>query len=279
MDLHNKKYDIVVIAGQSNAEGNGLFDEDLIYNLDNVYELVDKNNCYLQVEPTVKLIYTLPFEFTIKNYEEMLDSASLRRASLVSSFAYEYINNGCLKEGRDLLIIKDAIGGTGFSRNEWGITSVLYKRLKEMTAYALSLNKENRIVAFLWHQGEHDAFENEGFSLEERYDFYKESFFKQFKDYIDTFNLKDLILIGGEFVPYWVNTGYTDKSNAIYKATKDAIYSLTGNDALVSSEGLLSNYETNNKIEDYAHFSRKSVYELGRRYFNKFIEIKNKRKD
>ena len=28
-----------------------------------------------------------------------------------------------------------------------------------MTDYALSLNKDNRVIAFLWHQGEHDAFE------------------------------------------------------------------------------------------------------------------------
>ena len=32
----------------------------------------------------------------------------------------------------------------------------------------LSLNKNNRIVALLWHQGEHDTYENAQFSYDER---------------------------------------------------------------------------------------------------------------
>ena len=70
------------------------------------------------------------------------------------------IESGKLKPGRKLLIIRAAIGGTGFSDERWGMTDDLYLRMIEMIKTALELNSKNKLAAFLWHQGETDAILN-----------------------------------------------------------------------------------------------------------------------
>lgn len=55
--------------------------------------------------------------------------------------------------------MRAAVGGTGFVKGMWGLKDQLYLKMLEMTDYALSLNQANRVVGFLWHQGECDAFE------------------------------------------------------------------------------------------------------------------------
>ena len=78
---------------------------------------------------------------------------------LALTFAEKYVESGFLKENRAVLIVRGAIGGTGFQKRHWGLQDKVYLKMLEMVEYALSLNPENKVVAFLWHQGEHDAFE------------------------------------------------------------------------------------------------------------------------
>ncbi len=269
------KFDIIVLMGQSNAEGNGLSNEELTIKFqNNVYELNDKNPCYLDVkEDYTNLVYSKNIDPFISLFEEKMGLDGLRRASFVSSFIKEYINNGYLKEDRNILVVRCAVGGTGFSRNEWGIDSPLYNRTIKLVDYALSLNKENRIVVTLWHQGEHDAYEQKDLSYKERYDFYKNGFYNQFLDYKNRYKLNDMILIGGEFAKSWTDTGYTEKAEAIYNATNDAIYELTKNNGIASSKGLKSNIEIDKNTNDDIHFSRISAYKLGKRYFKIFDDI------
>ena len=85
-----------------------------------------------------------------------------------------------------------------------------------------------------------------------------------------------MILIGGEFCNSWTNKGYKEKSEAIYSATKDAIYELTMNKAIASSKGIKSNIEVDKSNNDDIHFSRIGAYELGKRYFKIFDLQKNR---
>ena len=50
MNIKNQKLDIIIVAGQSNAEGNGLShdEEDAIIFSNDAYELVDCNDIYFQ---------------------------------------------------------------------------------------------------------------------------------------------------------------------------------------------------------------------------------------
>ena len=77
-----------------------------------------------------------------------------------------------IKEGRKVLIVKTAIGGTGFMRNHWGKGCPMTERAFKMIDYSLSLEENSRIVAVLWHQGEHDAFESPELSSLTRENFY-----------------------------------------------------------------------------------------------------------
>ena len=76
------------------------------------------------------------------------------------TFAEEYVKAGYLQKGRKVLIIRTAVGATCFYKKDWGVGGRLYVKLMEILDYALKLNKNNKIVAFLWHQGESDALDH-----------------------------------------------------------------------------------------------------------------------
>ena len=171
-------FDIVVIAGQSNAEGNGIKKDDKEIISDKVFQIVDKNQIGTKELDGGKVIVDMvyPTEMVFEKAHERVDANGKKLADFSETFAKYYIDGGYLKKGRKLLIIKTAVGGTGFARKEWGVGSILFERLNLMVDYGLSLNKDNRIVALLWHQGEHDSFENAELNAGDRYAFYRENF-------------------------------------------------------------------------------------------------------
>lgn len=194
--MNKQKYDVIVQGGQSNAEGCGKGpvtetftpSASIFYlNVTKKVEIVGDNmsikypNEPLRIEPA-------------KEREE--NGALIGDFSL--TFAEEYENAGLLQEGRKLLIVRAAIGGTGFQKKQWGVESPLYRKMLEMTDYALSLNTENRIVAFLWHQGEHDAF---GKNTPDRY---KTQLGEQLRDFRSRYGA-DIPFITGEFVHDWLH--------------------------------------------------------------------------
>ena len=272
--LKNYKFDIIVLAGQSNAEGNGFGNTPIAENNGQVFQLSDKNVASFVPDPAtpIKVILNVVFPLDLyfglaKERIETYRKESMGELSL--TFANEYIKAGLLSEGRNLLIVKTPAGGTGFARKEWGLGSVLYKRLIEMTDIALSANPENRLVAFLWHQGEHDAYENAHLSNAERYEFYKENFMAQMNDYRAKYG--NVPIICGEFQDDWTKD-YQEQSDVVEKCIKDCC-EILGNACMVSSQGLPSNdMEVGNK--DNAHFCRWAIYELGRRYFKGYESLK-----
>ena len=190
-------------------------------------------------------------------------------ADFSETFADRYVKE-FLKNGRKVLIVKAAVGGSGFAKEQWGIGKPLLLRLYEMVDYALSLNKENRVVALLWHQGEHDAFENPQFNSQERYDFYFNNFTDQTKEIRSRYNHADFPVITGEFVNDWAGK-WKEQCDTVERALKDACTKL-GKADNVSSEGLLSNDQSIHNGDDI-HFCADSVYELGRRYYDSYKKI------
>lgn len=81
------------------------------------------------------------------------------RGELALIFAQEYVKSNLLAADRKVLILRTAVGGTGFEREQWGPGCPVEERMHEMIQYALAMNPKNRIVAFLWHQGESDVIE------------------------------------------------------------------------------------------------------------------------
>ena len=158
MDLKKEKFDIIIQAGQSNAQGTGIGDVTTEYiPTDKVY--------YLNSEKTVEVLEDgLKIELSDKPITVEIAKECVEADTIIGDFSLtfseEYIKCGRLKDDRKLLIVRAAIGGTGFLKH-WGLNDMLYLKMLEMVDYALGLNPENKVVAFLWHQGEHDAFEGD----------------------------------------------------------------------------------------------------------------------
>lgn len=269
-------YDIIILAGQSNAEGNGIRtaeDREIIN--ENVYQLVDKNpaRVYENEKGETILDIKMPTETVLEIAHDRKAGDTLYMTDFARTFAEKYIGSGYLANGRKILIVKAAIGGTGFAKKQWGVGNPLSDRLFIMVDKALSLNKDNRIVAFLWHQGEHDAFENANFTTQEKYDFYYNNYTEQIKNIREHYKGYDFPVIAGEFVNDWASKNKF-QCDAVEKATKDACLKI-GNAAVVSSEGLLSNDQKIHNGDDI-HFCAESLYELGERYYAQFSNLINK---
>lgn len=277
MQLEKTHFDIIIIAGQSNAEGNGigrnLLDRIVFHNH---YEMIDANPYYFdESDPTdIKLVCTLPVVTKIRPLQEKL-VGDIFMSDLSISFVQNYIEKGYLKKGRKILVVKAAVGGSGFSKKQQGYGNFLYERLVAMTDQALSLNKNNRLVAFLWHQGEHDAYENLGKSPTFIYEFYKEQFLKQTTAFLERYSQFDIPVITGGFCKSWRNLPENIAAcEAVEKALVDAARQL-GKASFVPLLDLKSNMEVIPESQDNIHFARESILEIGKRYFARWENIVN----
>lgn len=266
-NLKNEKLDIIILSGQSNAEGNGVCSPKEQYFNERVFELTDDS---VAVYGYGEIAYEKQTVFTA-DYAKYRKSDHRVAADFSETFAEEYIKSGLLASDRKILIVKAAVGGTGFSLKQWGVENPLHGRLCDMTDYALSLNKENRLVAFLWHQGEHDAFEQPNLSPSEREKFYYDNFTATVEDVRTRYGVKDLPVICGEFADSWADK-FKPATDAVEKASEKACKDLK-NAAMASSKGLLSNMQVMKWSGDDIHFCYDSVVEFGKRYFEKFKEV------
>ncbi len=262
-----EKFDIIVLAGQSNAEGNGLCAPNRVYHNEKVFQMTDES---LVMYDYASIEYESRVAFPI-------DYAGLRRVNyrilsdISEPFVEEYIKDGFLSSDRKILIIKAAVGGTGFALKQWGVGNPLHKRLCDMIEYARSLNSENRFVAFLWHQGEHDAFEQPQLGFEERKAFYYDNFKATAEDIRKRCGANDLPIIAGEFADSWADENKS-AADAVEEATAKVCRDI-GFAKVASSKGLLSNAQVMEYSGDNIHFCDESITELALRYYEKYKTI------
>lgn len=181
--LDETVYDIVIIAGQSNAVGCGIRNVcevatfagcegkvDLRKNSTVQgairlagYELIDTNKVKMFSSDHDSADYVHPNKNKIVDIREPLDHTVARnpaedsnKISFATSFAREYITKTSMGS-RKLLIVGCAITATGI--REWIINGELYNvtidRLRKVRS-CLSVSNNSKVVAFLWHQGESD---------------------------------------------------------------------------------------------------------------------------
>ena len=103
----------------------------------------------------------------------------------------------------------------------------------EMVDYSLSFNKENRVIAFLWHQGEHDAFEGNE----------PDVFEQQLRDMVLSVRERygKMPFIAGDFVREWKEENFDICIPIVEKIRK--VINDIGNAAFVDTADLLSNNE------------------------------------
>lgn len=268
-------YDIMILAGQSNAEGYGVGEVSEEYRKDDrVLWLNDRAAAHFEKDENGNDFLSLnyPAETEISIADEST-GAQGKTGKLALSFAECYVKSGLLKPNRKLLIVNAAVGGTGFARNEWGVGNVLYKRLCYLTDTALGKNENNKIVAFLWHQGECDSVENAQYSCEERYQTHKRNLTAMFGDFLQKYSARcferKLPMIAGGFCDEWYRKNKT-QSDAVLQAIRETVESFGG--AFVETQGLLSNNQKTGNGDDI-HFCRESLHILGKRYFEAFKAI------
>ena len=266
MDYKKEKFDIIIEGGQSNADGCGWgeADEDYIPDEDILYLKIDKNTS----EGIKDGVWSLILEYTDKPLEitvaEERIAENTKLGDFALTFAEEY-KKKYLQKGRKILIIRAGVGGTGFMKKHWGVGELVYQKMIEMVDYALGLNRENRLVAFLWHQGEHDAFEkNDPKTFEEQLE-------KTLKSVRDRYNAPRLPLISGDFSNEWKMQNLEICAPIIEKI-KTVTKELNGE--FVETSDLLSNNQKNGG-GDGIHFCRNSLHALGRRYFKAYEKIKS----
>ena len=262
MDMAKEKFDIIILAGQSNAEGYGAGSAGNVALSDKVY--------WLEAEKTVKIVKDKKFgenwlieyaekPFSIVKAREHIEKKQLR-ANFSITFADLY-EKKYLQKGRKILVIRAAVGGTGLFKGQWGVDKQLYSKMLEMVNYALMLNPGNRLVAFLWHQGEHEAVEKNPPQV------YEQQLSKMLSELRVRFG--KIPFIAGDFCHDWTDR-HLKEIKPISNVIKNVFISFGG--AFVESDGLSSNDEETINA-DIIHFSRKAQYELGRRYFAEFEKL------
>ena len=250
-DLSQEKYDIIIQAGQSNSQGYG-------------HGRVDE-----PYEPN-ELVWYMNEDFSITQAVETVIGNEIR-STFALSFAKEYIDKGFLKEGRKLLILRCAVGATGFLDHRWDMTGDLYLHMIEMTQKALSMNKENRLVGILWHQGETDVINGA------TYDGHYNYLMGLVRSVGERFQVPAIPFIAGDFVQEWKNE-LLQFCIPVIDAIRDVCRDYEKG-AFVETEGLKSNWQEWQcnvpgwESQDKIHFSRKSVYELGKRYFKEYCKL------
>jgi hypothetical protein len=187
----------------------------------------------------------------------------LKNGDLSLTFAKCYKDSGLLESGRKLLIIRAAIGATGFKHGQWGLNCPLYQKMCEMLDYALSLNEENKLVALLWHQGEHEV------GKENPPETYRKQLYEMFIDFKKRFGVPDLPIVTADFSRKW-KEAKGEKATAISRVIKEVVTELGGR--YIDTSRLLSNSEKNGD-DDVIHFCRQSLYELGEMYFKEYSSI------
>lgn len=248
-DFTKEKFDIIIQAGQSNSEGYGFGEVDDPYCPDDRVWYMNENS-------------------TLSVAAEKVTGNEIQ-STYALTFAREYLNAKLFASDRKLLILRTAAGGTGFLDHRWGMCDDLYLRMIEMSHTAISLNGENRLVGLLWHQGENECSNNAV------YDIHYGNLRGLFESVRNELNLPDLPIVAADFVHDWKNANI-HICVPVVDAMRDVCNDI-GHCAFVETDGLLSNLQELHRNplgwEDTIHFSRKSLYELGKRYFTAFEKI------
>ena len=248
-DFSKEAFDVLIQAGQSNSEG---------YGFGNVCEPYEPND----------RVWYFNSDGTFQVAQEKAEKNAIQ-SNFALSFARKYIEEGMLEEGRKLLIIRAAVGGTGFSDNRWKSTDDLYLCMMDMIKTVLALNPENRLKALLWHQGETDVLNQVNF------EFYHKHITSLVNSVRTEFSVPTLPFIAGDFVQLWKSKREEQCAPVI-----DALKAVCGNKygAFVETNGLDSNFEDGYPhprgwSNDDIHFCRRAVYSLGERYFIAYKSI------
>lgn len=270
-------FDIIIVAGQSNAVGWGVgyfFDPYASSSVDaNIFQLGRYGAQAMQVVPAT-------MAWGGNTYDALQHwGISFYRAEMGFSipFARRYVTEQ-LKQNRAVLIIPAAYGGSSILKwfgdvNQPATNPVaLYDDMLARTRYTLGLPGDNRVVAFLWHQGEtdviYDACYHEYGMNANLYQTKLTTLVQKVR--ADLPANPPFPIIAGEFAQSWSpvpGCNFPMQQVAFQNVTR-AVMSADGYAGVATSSGLLADYPT--YISDptqWYHFSSAALVTLGDRYY------------
>ena len=144
-DFSKIAFDIIVVAGQSNAEGNGVSYGNKPDIIPGAYEIIDKNKYGMKLKADGSyddLDFVYPVETIIRELQER-DINGIYNSDLSISFVKKYQKSRYFSPDRKILVIKTGYGGSGFAFDQHGVGNPLYLRMLDMINKGLSLNENN----------------------------------------------------------------------------------------------------------------------------------------
>lgn len=231
-ELYECDVDVIVYAGQSNCMGFGTGNEELSY------------------RPRFDILQY--YRNRIGVATERIINRRDHRAVFALTFAQKYAEERLQRHHR-ILLIGTAVSGTGFSDNRWGLQDDLYRNAVRMTRTVVNALPRAELKCLLWHQGETDAANRVS------KEYYTNKLLALINDFRGRFGAS-LPVIAGDYVPEW--KAANPYSQNIADATESVMNALPAC-GFVSSDGLAGN-----PIPDEIHFNRKSLHELGLRYWD-----------
>lgn len=231
-------FDILIVAGQSNAEGYGRGSKAL---------------AFVPHDP----IYTYSVQRGVYPAEDIPVGRLGTRSGFWQFLAELYVRDGRLPEDRKLLVLNSAVGGTGFADHQWGVGEPLSERLYKWIG-RFSRNPNNRFIAALWHQGEREVVDKVG----------RQTHYRNMQLLLN--GIRDAVGFDLPFVCGDMTESWRQENPACAEITQ-AQMDLTQNNArcaFVGTDGVESN-----RWPDNIHFSRKGNIELAGRYYEKMVGL------
>ena len=225
-----------LLIGQSNAAGRGFLNE---------AEPIDGKDIFVLRNGRWQ-----PF------YRPLNNDRAFSGVSLIESFAEKYAKEHGVKVG----IIPCADGGTRL--DQWEPGSLLYDNAVYQTRLA---QRTSTVAGILWHQGESDCANH-------LYPTYEERLLKFFESLKKDTNLEGVPTILGGLGEYLKDSTRAVELAQNYPKINEALKSCAKKiqrGAYVCADGLGCN-------PDILHFSAKSLYEFGHRYYDAFCTVEDK---
>lgn len=243
----NTPYEIIIVAGQSNTHA-GL-------TLDRKIDIADKN--------TFQLGRFSIYDYLIIPANEPLHHHTIQDDKNGFALTFSKLLNDYEKNGNPKLIIPCGSGGTSIPR-KWNKEGFLYNDLIDRTKFVIKKFPKSEIKLILWHQGEADVGNPNYTNL-------LDTFIQNIRSDLNT---KDLPFIVGGMVPFWVSQkSFRIEQQTIIKNTPLRIE----NTAYADPE-IPFIIEKEDNTFDEIHYSAEGQRELGRRYFNAYLDLVNSQK-
>lgn len=224
--------DLFLFFGQSNMAGRAEIAEDTLV-MDNVL-ILNSNGSFIPAKNPLNLYSTI-----------RKDDNSMQR--LGPSYSFSKAIAAHLQD--TIRIIVQARGGTAIEKFMKGSDWAYYESIVNRTRNALEKYPDSRLKAIIFHQGESNSGNPEG---------YIEKLSQIFADLRADLDVPNVPIFCGELGPW--RDSYHEMRQEMKK-----IPEMIPNTYLISSKGLTN--------RDEAHFDHLSAIEFGKRYAEKCIEV------